>query len=185
MAEENKTNHLMLDFETLGTQPDTAVLSLGAVMFNRDKILAEKLWVFDVQGQLDNDRSVKFETLIWWLQQGEAAKSVFKRSRETGIKIRDFLPQFIAFTEPYKNLRVWGNGASFDVSIIENLLEVGKIKTPWLFYNSRCYRTMKSCFGIDPKDGSFSGTKHDALDDARHQTNKLLEYWKKNPEACN
>jgi DNA polymerase III epsilon subunit-like protein len=176
-------NNIMLDFETLGNTPSTAVMSLGAVVFDQNKILAEKYWLFDMNGQIKNGRTVKVDTLIWWMSQGDSAKTVFKQSQEHGILIRDFLPQFVEFLKPFSNLRVWGNGANFDVSIIENIFDTASMKTPWLFYNTRCYRTMKSCFGIE-KGGQFKGTKHNALDDARNQANYLLEYWKTNPEAC-
>lgn len=174
-------NNLMLDFETLGNKPDTAVLSLGAVVFDKDKVLAEKLWIFNVDGQLEAKRSVKMDTLIWWLTKSTKAKEVFDRSKD-GLMIREFVPQFIKFCEPYSGLRVWGNGATFDVSIIENILDLSRTKPPWQFYNIRCYRTMKSCFGIDKRD--IKNISHDALQDAKEQAQCLIEYWKTNPEAC-
>ena len=175
-------NHIMIDFETLGNKPDTAVLSLGAAVFTQEKIISEKLWIFNVDGQLEAKRSVKFDTLQWWLNQNAGAKDVFRKCKDEGITIRDFVPQFLEFCQPHSGIKVWGNGASFDVSIIENILDLAKVKTPWLFYNIRCYRTMKACFGIDKRERSQ--VTHNALQDAKDQANCLIEYWKTNPGAC-
>lgn len=172
----------MIDFETLGQKPDTAVLSLGAVLFNRMQILEEKLWHFSLDGQLEiGRRSVTGSTIIWWMQQDNKAKEVFERLALEGILIKDFAPQFIQFCDPAgADLRVWGNGATFDIPIAEHILESARIKPPWKFWNQRCYRTMKACFGVDRK---FEGVKHNALDDSRHQAKCLIEFWAKHPEA--
>jgi hypothetical protein len=169
----------MLDFETLGQNPDAAVVSLGAVIFNKEKFLDEKLWLFNLNGQLQGPRKASGDTITWWLGQGEKAKSVFEKAGREGILLRDFVPDFIDFLNG-KDVRVWGNGATFDVSIIEHILLQQGRTPPWKFWNVRCYRTMKACFGIDKP---FTGTKHDALDDAKHQANCLMEYWKSNPAA--
>ncbi len=172
--------HLMLDFETLGNTPDAAVISLGAVIFNREKFLDEKLWLFNLDGQLKGRRSASADTITWWMGQEAKAKSVFERAGREGVLLRDFVPDFVDFLNS-KDVRVWGNDLGFDVGIIEHILiQQGRNAMPWKFWNRRCYRTMKACFGIDRP---FEGTKHDALDDAKHQAKCLIEYWKTNPSA--
>lgn len=174
-------NHLMIDFETLGNTPDAAVISLGAVIFDRDKIIHERLWLFNMTGQLDSRRrSVSADTISWWMGQGEKAKQVFEKSQLEGVTLNAFSQQFQEFCPPYLDVRIWGNGASFDISIMESILRQLGVRSPWKFWNHRCYRTMKACFLVDKK---FEGTKHDALDDAKHQANCLIEYWKINPGA--
>lgn len=168
----------MIDFETLGTTNDAAVVSLGAVIFDAEGIKKEKLWLFNLTGQLDSKkRFASGDTITWWLGQGAAAKSVFEKAQAEGILLRDFVPQFLEFCQGH-DLCIWGNGATFDIPIIEHILSQFNTKPPWKFWNHRCYRTMKSCYGIDRK---FEGVKHDALDDAKHQANCLIEYWKENP----
>ena len=54
---------VMYDFETMGQSPDTAVISLGGVMFNRDGILGKKYWVFDWENQ--PGRTVDPSTKTW------------------------------------------------------------------------------------------------------------------------
>jgi exodeoxyribonuclease VIII len=169
----------MLDFETLGTTPDAAVISLGAVLFNREKVLDEKLWIFNLEGQLRGKRAASADTISWWVSQGEKARSIFERAGREGILLREFVPQFIDFIN-LKDIRVWGNDLGFDVGIMEHILiQQGRTVMPWKFWNRRCYRTIKACFGIDK--GGFAGVKHDALDDAKHQAKCLMEFWAKNP----
>jgi hypothetical protein len=175
-------NHLMIDLETLGTTPDTAVVSLGAVHFNSGGIIDERCWIFSLTGQLDGRRRfATAQTITWWINQGDDARRIFEKSQLEGIYLKDFVAQFIEWCpKDQRGLRVWGNGASFDIPIIEDILRQQGATFPWLFWNHRCYRTMKACFGVDKK---FEGTKHDALDDARHQAKCLIEYWMKNPGA--
>lgn len=174
-------NHLMIDFETLGTTHDTAVVSLGAVIFDREAIKKEKLWLFNLTGQLDGRRRfTTADTITWWLSQGEKARAVFEKAQLEGVLLKDFVLQFLEFVPPSLDARIWGNGATFDIPIIEHILYQFGAKAPWKFWNHRCYRTMKACFGVDKK---FEGTKHDALDEAKHQAKCLIEYWKTNPGA--
>jgi hypothetical protein len=169
----------MIDFETLGNTNDTAVVSLGAVIFNREGIKSERLWLFNLTGQLDGRRRFATgDTITWWLKQGDKARAVFEKAQAEGILLRDFVPQFMEFCPSSLDVRVWGNGATFDIPIITHILSQFGATPPWKFWNDRCYRTMKSCFGVDKK---FEGTKHDALDDAKHQAKCLIEYWANNP----
>lgn len=174
--------HLMLDFETLATSPTSVVLSLGAVIFNNDAIIDGRLWNFDLEGQFRARREVNAETLFWWMNQGEKAKEVFGLCKIEGIAVKDFLPQFFEFinSEPKGELHVWGNGANFDVAIIENLITTLGHKIPWKFWNVRCYRTLKNVYDIE-REITKTGTKHNALDDATNQAKAVQNYLQKNP----
>jgi hypothetical protein len=173
-------HHLMLDFETLNDRPDSAVLSLGAVILTAEKgIVAEKEWIFSLDEQFKARSSVSAATLLWWLEKEKAAQDIFKKTQTHGISMRIFLMEFSEWLRPY-DVRVWGNGASFDVPIIENILHRGNQKIPWKFWNVRCYRTLKILYGIE-KGIERRGTHHNALDDARYQATCLYNFLKQNP----
>ncbi len=173
-------NHLMLDFETLGTDPDTCVLSLGAVTFTINGIIEEKEWHFNLHGQMRAKRSVNPDTLVWWMNQGGEAKAVFEKSIKSPLMCGQFAPEFAAWIAPH-NVKVWGNGATFDVSIVENIMKSFAVPYPWRFTNVRCYRTIKA--GYDIEGGQFrAGVKHNALDDARFQAQCLIRYFKADPK---
>lgn len=182
----------MLDFETLGTAGDTACLSLGAVAFNKTGVLGEKLWEFDLKEQLDLKRSVTADTLIWWSQQNDLARAVFKHD-DFKIKMTQFFSQFEKFcddllvkqSEKRDELKVWGNGANFDVVLIEDFYRRHHVNAeraiPWKFWNVICFRTfnmLTKCRDLVPKNQTH-GVKHNALDDAMHQTKCVLAFWNK------
>lgn len=171
--------HLMIDFETLAQTPDSAVLSLGAVLFNSEKIIEEREWAFSLEEQMRAKLSVNPETIIWWLKQGAAAQAVFDKCATHGVSMKTFLPEFHEWLRQ-KDVRIWGNGASFDVSIVEHLLNRGQVKIPWKFWNIRCYRTLKSLFDIE-RTVSRLGTKHNALEDAKFQALCVQGFLKDNP----
>lgn len=179
--------NLMLDFETLGTDFDTICLSLGAVAFNRDGIIAEKLFDFDLKDQVGNKRTFSAETLQWWMRQSDEARKVFLPG-EDKLSIAEFSHSFGTFIdgalfevdEERDELKCWGNGANFDVVLAENLIKAAGDDIPWKFWNVWCFRTFdkltdcKRLFGKPNKHG----THHNALDDARYQTNAVLNYYK-------
>lgn len=173
--------HLMLDFETLGQASDTAVLSLGAVLFTKDQIIEEKYWIFSLDEQLRAKLSITSDTLLWWMQQNDRAKEIFSKVKTEGISMKTFLPDFCGWVNG-KDVRVWGNGASFDVSIIESLINRGQLMLPWKFWNIRCYRTLKAMHDIE-KGVVRSGTHHNALDDAKYQAQCLMAFLQKNPSC--
>jgi hypothetical protein len=72
---------------------------------------------------------------------------------------------------------VWGNGASFDVPLLEAAFAKCSIKPHWKYYNSLCYRTLKNLYKaiqyIPPR------MKHSALEDAKAQAahaERILAY---------
>jgi hypothetical protein len=170
--------NLMLDFETLGTTPDTVVLSLGAVLFNNDgSYVKSEYFKLNVQDQIDKGRKVNIDTVNWWYNQSRESRKVLQPDK-WDLSIERFKIEFNAFLIKNKvkneSLIVWGNGATFDVSIIENIFSYN---VPWKFWNVRCYRTFDHCFKI--KDlVKREGIYHHALDDALHQANCVIAYYK-------
>lgn len=67
---------------------------------------------------------------------------------------------------------VWSNGA-VDHSWLDSLMEYTGLKNPVPFYLQRDFRTMRALHPVDTPE--FAGTKHNALDDALHQTAHLLD----------
>lgn len=184
--------HLMLDFETLGNQFDTAVLSLGAVAFNREKIISKTMWEFDIPEQLALKRSVTGSTLSWWAAQNDLARKVFQ-DNDFKVKVAQFFPQFEIFCdkglkevgEKRDELKPWGNGANFDIVILEDLYrrhhENHEFAIPWKFWNVWCFRTFNNltkCRDLIPKRQTH-GVKHNALDDALFQAECVRAFWNK------
>ncbi|WP_191569121.1 3'-5' exonuclease [Paracoccus yeei] len=171
--------HLMIDLETLGAgQVNVPVVGIGAVFFDPNSgVLGDE---FDAA--LDLDSAMQFgratgSTIKWWLQQGDAARKVVTRGSE---KAQPVYERFWDFCRKYGgNVQVWGNGSSFDISILEYTFpRVINRDAPWKFWNVRDCRTIKElCQGIVELNDKFAGTAHVALDDAKHQARWVSVGW--------
>ena len=161
--------HIMLDLETMGTRPDAPIIAIGAVAFDKEGVHASFYEVLSLAWAVRDGAVMSPETVIWWLQQSDEARSAITRG---GIEPRVALGRFSRFVELHRGDAMWGNGASFDnVILSETYLRLG-MKAPWPFWKDKCYRTAK---GMYPDVAlERSGTHHNALDDARSQAEHLI-----------
>lgn len=181
--------YVMLDFETLGNDFTTVVLSLGAVAYNKDGIVAEALFEFDLHEQIKLGRTATASTMQWWMTKADSeARKVFEHN-DFKLKMPEFFRHFEEFCdnalnkvqEKREDLRPISNGGNFDIVILEDLYRKhhprGEYAIPWKFWNVWCYRTFAAMTGC--KDLiRRAGTHHNALDDARFQANTVLAFWK-------
>ena len=170
--------HLMVDLETLSTDPRAVVLSLGAVVFTHEDIVHTLYAELDVREQIESyHRHVSADTLQWWMKQSHAARTVF--APQNPQKLHEVISQLKDMLTPVEwgSIMVWSNGGSFDIPILHTICTDVGINIPWQFFNERCYRTMKNTFP-NVKPVPFEGVEHNALNDALHQAlhlRKLLE----------
>lgn len=159
--------NVMIDIETLGTKPGCSILSIAAVPFYTAFDYAS----FYVRISRESNESYKLQedpaTLVWWSRQSEAARqeafSGTENLRQALIKLNDYL--FGLASEA--NIQVWGNGASFDIPLIEAAQAATGVHTYWKYYNSFCYRTLKNLYSFIPADANKAA--HNALADAKVQ----------------
>ena len=164
---------IMVDLETMGTGPNAAIISIGAVKFTKEGILDDKFYrVIDLGSSIHEGGEVDGDTILWWLQQSDEARAAFK---ESGVYLSDALREFYQWV-PSNVDGVWGNGASFDNTILSSAYRNMGIPTPWHFTQDRCFRTMKN---LVPIQIEREGVHHNALADAEHQARHLIEIWKR------
>ena len=170
--------HLMIDLETLSTDPRAVVLSLGAVVFNHEDIHNTLYLELDIREQMEvYKRHVSADTLAWWMKQSSAARTVF--SPQHPVLMHDAISQMIDMLSAVEwgGIHVWSNGGSFDIPIIHTMCTDTGVKLPWQYFNERCYRTLKNAFP-NVKAVPMEGVEHNALNDALYQAlhlRKLLE----------
>ena len=173
--------HIMVDLETLSTKCNAAIIAIGAVKFNHDRKVYD--WFYQavetsvsVYTSIEGKFHVSSDTLHWWSQQSEEARAVFTDPDK--IPIFNALSKFTAWAlegTTVEDLRIWGNGASFDNAILSTAYDLCGMEQPWKFWNDRCYRTMKNIYptavvvSINRK-----GIFHNAVDDAESQATHLL-----------
>jgi hypothetical protein len=155
------TKRVMLDIETLGTEPGCVVLSIGAVEFGPGG-RGEELYVnIDRESCEDAGLYVDEETLAWWQDQQEDAKTVLSGGGSLEQGLVD-LKRFGNNADEW-----WANSPKFDMAILEVAFDAVDMEPPWEFYELRDVRTVKNLPGTDHPEEK--GVEHDALDDARNQ----------------
>lgn len=176
---------LMIDIETLGHTSETPVISIGAVFFDIEKkILGPTFYMaLDVNEQIERGRKPSGSTLQWWLQQSDAAKRVFHEKAQPAPQV---LQLFVNWYKTGGNMAlghalpekqrayIWGNGSTFDISIMEHILRDYKIELPWGYNKAMDLRTFKR-FVAKGQQVVKQGVDHNALDDAVSQANYVLE----------
>lgn len=172
--------YLMLDLETLSTSPNAVVLSLGAVVFNETEIIRTQHILFDAQEQIDTyKRHVSIKTVAWWASQSPEARVVLNPTAEA-MSVRgglSMLSLMLAGSD-WEKVRVWSNGAAFDLPILHTLHQNVMREAPWKFYNECCFRTVKELYKAVPKPERAHLVAHNAVDDAIHQVQHLQAIWK-------
>ncbi|MBB2260286.1 3'-5' exoribonuclease, partial [Escherichia coli] len=105
--------HLMIDIETMGKNPNAAIISIGAIFF--DPQTGDMGPEFSKTIDLDTAGGVIDRDVIkWWLKQSREAQSAILTDE---IPLDDALLQlreFIAENSGEFFVQVWGNGANFD-----------------------------------------------------------------------
>jgi len=169
--------NLMIDLETLGTKYDCPVISIGACFFDADGIAKEFYVTLNVEEQIDGGRKVSGSTIKWWMEQSNAAQRVFK---EEAVDTKTGLTHFAHFINlsDYENVKPWGYGSTFDISIMEHIFDMYNIEIPWKYKNVRDLRTYLE-HTYDGADIEREGTYHNALDDAKHQARVVIEGFKR------
>ncbi|EFC3355328.1 exonuclease, partial [Escherichia coli O157:H7] len=110
-------DHLMIDLETMGKNPDAPIISIGAIFFDPQTgdMGPEFSKTIDLEtagGVIDRD------TIKWWLKQSREAQSAIMTDE---IPLDDALLQLREFIDENSGeffVQVWGNGANFDNTIL-------------------------------------------------------------------
>ncbi|EJN8580423.1 3'-5' exoribonuclease, partial [Escherichia coli] len=129
-------DHLMIDLETMGKNPDAPIISIGAIFFDPQTgdMGPEFSKTIDLEtagGVIDRD------TIKWWLKQSREAQSAIMADE---IPLDDALLQLREFIDENSGeffVQVWGNGANFDNTILRRSYERQGIPCPWRYYNDR------------------------------------------------
>ncbi|EIG2077190.1 3'-5' exoribonuclease, partial [Escherichia coli] len=121
--------HLMIDIETMGKNPNAAIISIGAIFF--DPQTGDMGPEFSKTIDLDTAGGVIDRDVIkWWLKQSREAQSAILTDE---IPLDDALLQlreFIAENSGEFFVQVWGNGANFDNVILRRSYERQGIPCP-------------------------------------------------------
>ena len=171
-------SHVMLDLETMGTDPYSPVIAIGACRFEMDTDLIEDVFyqVISLESCMEVGLRPSASTTLWWMNQSEAARKVFYD--ETAVKLPIALDAFTDFLNSRPD-ELWGNSARFDCGLLEACYKACGKEVPWQHWHERCYRTVKNLPGAKDVKLVRQGTYHHALDDAISQAKHLQAIYKK------
>lgn len=155
--------NVALDLETLSRQPNAAIISIAASLFDKyDEPLAVDYPTFSasVDATTCAFAGMHFDedTVNFWANQSDEAKAAIL-DNET-LSIRAALESFINWLEfikqpnPEAEIVVWTQGTDFDIPKIEWALQhvLGMKEMPWKYCNKRDARTY-ILEGIESKCG--------------------------------
>ncbi|QMS36731.1 3'-5' exoribonuclease [Escherichia coli] len=174
--------HLSVDLETMGTNPDAPINSIGGKFF--DPATGEMGPEFSKAIDLETSGGIiDRKTIKWWAKRSrEAQSAIFTDEISLDVALRLFI-EFIEKNSGGCFVQVWGNGANFDNVILRRSYERQGIPCPWLYYNDRDVRTiveLGNAIGFDVRMAiPFEGVPHNALDDARHQAKQVSAIWQR------
>ncbi|EFE8234122.1 exonuclease [Escherichia coli] len=174
--------HLSVDLETMGTNPDAPINSIGGKFF--DPATGEMGPEFSKAIDLETSGGIlDRKTIKWWAKRSREAQSAIFTDE---IPLDDALLQLREFINENSGesfVQIWGNGANFDNVILRRSYERQGIPCPWRYYNDRDVRTiveLGNSIGFDVRMAiPFEGVPHNALDDARHQAKYVSAIWQK------
>ena len=185
---ETMFTHLMVDLETMGKKPGAPIVSVGAVFFDPASGMtgAEYYQVINLESSMSFGARPDASTILWWLKQSPEARSAIVVDDTVGLvealeQLLDFIAENAA--NGSKNVQLWGNGSSFDCSLLEAAFELADTPFPIPHWNYRDVRTvveLGKAVGLNARyDIPFEGDQHNALADARHQVKYVSAIWQR------
>ena len=159
----------MIDLETLSTHCNAAIVSIGAVKFDKNGISDRFKINVDAKSCKEHGLHIDKETIAWWSTQSPEARHLWMTDPVS-------LPEAIeAFDAWYgaKSLWTFGYGANFDIVLMESAYAAVGKKEPWKYFDIMCMRTI--CNLLNSKPDRSQGVAHDALVDAENQAIHLIK----------
>jgi len=159
----------MVDLETLCVLPTATILTIAAQGFDpltdafTDVTFYRRITLDSQEGRSINDSTVE-----WWGKQSpEAQEEAF--GEEDRVDLKTALEDFSKMAFHAK--RIWANGTTFDIGILEDAMRRLEIPVPWKYWQVMDARTI---YKLLPDMGSAGqSNSHHALEDCVNQIDML------------
>ena len=168
--------HGMIDLETLSTNPNATILTVGGVKFDPYTMAEPSQGMYfrvDVDSQTEMGRDVMQETVNWWSKQPiEISDEAF--SDDNSASLYDMIKKINKFSVGVDVF--WCQGPLFDYAILQDIYKQLGYPVPWQYWQIRDSRTL---FSLVPKDPDEKRTGlHNALEDCYFQAKKVQRVYK-------
>jgi len=176
---------IMVDLETMDNVPSAAIVAIGAVEcdLTTGEIGDEYYRIVNLDKQPGT--TINAETLYWWLGQSDGARKALTVERKVSLDTMctTFNNWIYSLKVNSDNLRLWGNGASFDNAILRYAYRQCDKELNIRFWNDRDMRTIVGFYPtqlqhIWRQTHIRKGEHHNALDDAKHQVRYVKDILK-------
>ena len=158
----------MIDLETLSTNPNATILTVGGVKFDPYNSIEPAQGMYfrvDVDSQTKMGRDVMQETLDWWATQEQSVvdEALGDHNRTPVLSVLQKLNKWCVGVDT-----IWCQGPAFDIVILEDMFRQYDHHLPWPFWKIKDSRTL---FGIMPTDPrkEIKFEAHNALEDCKIQ----------------
>lgn len=177
--------HMMLEVKTLGMRKGSALLSIGAVMFDptaRESIDQDPDNRFHVVLSNFDMGNYGFgsdpETVRWWKSQ-PIWPQLSMESVQSGVPLVRALKQLTQFMEKKSPDKVWANSPAFDIEMLRDAYTAARLPFPIEYRKEMDYRTIMDLIHTDrtnrPQAQCADGLPaHHALGDAIGQSRALV-----------
>jgi hypothetical protein len=170
------SDEVSIDIESMGTEPGSAVIGIGACFFNTTTGEIDEGFYRAINLASCTARGLTMDasTIMWWMGQSDAARNAVRFSTYPLERALADFNAWLAERSAPDNLRPWMRGPSFDGSLLVAAYKACGIEPPWRFWNERCHRTLTARNpSVEPPERE--GELHNALDDAKHQARWLIK----------
>ena len=168
--------HAMIDLETLSTNPNAVILTVGGVKFDpttQMKPYSEMYFRVDVDSQTKIGRDVMQDTVNWWSKQPkQISDEAFSDDNRTSLdEMIKSINKFSVGVDVF-----WCQGPLFDYAILQDIYKQLGNPVPWQYWQIRDSRTL---FSLVPRDlNEKRQDLHNALEDCRFQAKKVQKVYR-------
>lgn len=165
---------VMLDIETLGTDPGCVITQIGAVPFDRVTGAMGEPFLANIEiGSAQNiGLEINAETLYWWFSQKKEAQTFVKDPSDIFTVFHALSDWVSELASKVQDLHVWSH--TFDTKVLAYAYKLADIKYPFSYRGERDLRTLCDLAGTTRKEigkvmDETEGEKHDAFYDCKVQ----------------
>ena len=167
--------HAMIDLETLSTNPEAVILTVGGVKFDPHSFTEPSQGMYfrvDVDSQTAMGREVMQLTLDWWAEQPKeiSEEALGDKDRISLAKMLKTINKWSVGVDVF-----WCQGPLFDYAILQNIYKQLGHPVPWQYWQIRDSRTL---FSLVPRDPNEKRTgMHNALEDCYFEAKKVQKVY--------
>lgn len=177
--------NIMVDLETASTRENAAILSWAMVPFHTDGTEFTDTEDFHRVVSLTScfmaGMHIDGDTQRWWMEQEPEARGMFLHAEDANINgvAWDAYTWLSGLAEKY-DLYIWSRGLDFDLPKIEWCFRrFVERPLPYKYSHKMDVRTVLKFMEVDRSQFEMRGTKHNALDDCRHDIRMIREAYRR------